>query len=896
MAKNTPLLLVDGSSYLFRAYHALPDLSNRAGFPTGAVRGVIAMLRKLAKDFEGSPIVVVFDAKGKTFRNEIYDAYKANRPPMPNDLQQQIEPIHRIIKAMGFPLLVEEGVEADDVIGTLAREATVSELPTVISTSDKDMAQLVSESVSLVNTMTEVTLDREGVIEKFGVPPERIVDYLALMGDSVDNIPGVPKVGPKTAVKWLNEYHDLDGVISHADEVKGKVGENLKNSLEQLPVSHLLATIKCDVALSVDVKNLKMQPVNENELKVLFEELEFKTWLDEITHESEGPIEVRETNYQLVSKVEELDAWISEIEETRQVAISFITENIKSNKLEIAGVGLAPKSGHACYVPLKHKKSADQIGSTELFQRVELVFSNESVEKVFEDLKEVHSILEDNHIDLNGAVQSTMLQSYVVDSVSTRGHRFSDLAKKHTEMPVISEESIVGKGAKRVTFSSLEPEAVCDFAAQSADILLQLHDYFSSTLFSSAKLLSIYQEIELPTSSVLARIERAGAQVDAQLLLAQSIELADEMDSLQSQAYDLAGEEFNLASPKQLQAILFEKLCLPVLKKTAKGQPSTAEPVLQELASGYGEELPRVILEYRSLSKLKSTYTDALPLQIDSDTGRIHTSYNQAVTATGRLSSTDPNLQNIPIRTPEGRRIRRAFTSSSGQKIVAADYSQIELRIMAHLSEDLSLSKAFSEGLDVHKSTAADIFDCDLDEVTTDQRRSAKAINFGLIYGMSAFGLGRQLGITRNVASEYMDRYFQRYPAVQEFMEETRQRAHKDGFVETIYGRRLYLPDINARNMQRQQGSERQAVNAPMQGSAADIIKRAMVEVDTWLQTSSYSARMIMQVHDELVFEVAEGDVDGATEEIKVRMESAAALKVPLVVDVGIGDNWDEAH
>ncbi len=896
MAKNTPLLLVDGSSYLFRAYHALPDLSNRAGFPTGAVRGVIAMLRKLAKDFEGSPIVVVFDAKGKTFRNEIYDAYKANRPPMPNDLQQQIEPIHRIIKAMGFPLLVEEGVEADDVIGTLAREATVSELPTVISTSDKDMAQLVSESVSLVNTMTEVTLDREGVIEKFGVPPERIVDYLALMGDSVDNIPGVPKVGPKTAVKWLNEYHDLDGVISHADEVKGKVGENLKNSLEQLPVSHLLATIKCDVALSVDVKNLKMQPVNENELKVLFEELEFKTWLDEITHESEGPIEVRETNYQLVSKVEELDAWISEIEETRQVAISFITENIKSNKLEIAGVGLAPKSGHACYVPLKHKKSADQIGSTELFQRLELVFSNESVEKVFEDLKEVHSILEDNHIDLNGAVQSTMLQSYVVDSVSTRGHRFSDLAKKHTEMPVISEESIVGKGAKRVTFSSLEPEAVCDFAAQSADILLQLHDYFSSTLFSSAKLLSIYQEIELPTSSVLARIERAGAQVDAQLLLAQSIELADEMDSLQSQAYDLAGEEFNLASPKQLQAILFEKLCLPVLKKTAKGQPSTAEPVLQELASGYGEELPRVILEYRSLSKLKSTYTDALPLQIDSDTGRIHTSYNQAVTATGRLSSTDPNLQNIPIRTPEGRRIRRAFTSSSGQKIVAADYSQIELRIMAHLSEDLSLSKAFSEGLDVHKSTAADIFDCDLDEVTTDQRRSAKAINFGLIYGMSAFGLGRQLGITRNVASEYMDRYFQRYPAVQEFMEETRQRAHKDGFVETIYGRRLYLPDINARNMQRQQGSERQAVNAPMQGSAADIIKRAMVEVDTWLQTSSYSARMIMQVHDELVFEVAEGDVDGATEEIKVRMESAAALKVPLVVDVGIGDNWDEAH
>ena len=639
-----------------------------------------------------------------------------------------------------------------------------------------------------------------------------------------------------------------------------------------------------------------MQPVNENELKVLFEELEFKTWLDEITHESEGPIEVRETNYHLVSKVEELDAWISEIEETRQVAVSFITENIKSNKLEIAGVGLAPKSGHACYVPLKHKKSSGQIGSTELFQRLELVFSNESVEKVFEDLKEVHSILEDNHIDLNGAVQSTMLQSYVVDSVSTRGHRFSDLAKKHTEMPVISEESIVGKGAKRVTFSSLEPEAVCDFAAQSADILLQLHDYFSSTLFSSAKLLSIYQEIELPTSSVLSRIERVGAQVDAQLLLAQSIELADEMDSLQSQAYDLAGEEFNLASPKQLQAILFEKLCLPVLKKTAKGQPSTAEPVLQELASGYGEELPRVILEYRSLSKLKSTYTDALPLQIDSDTGRIHTSYNQAVTATGRLSSTDPNLQNIPIRTPEGRRIRRAFTSSSGQKIVAADYSQIELRIMAHLSEDLSLSKAFSEGLDVHKSTAADIFDCDLDEVTTDQRRSAKAINFGLIYGMSAFGLGRQLGITRNVASEYMDRYFQRYPAVQEFMEETRQRAHKDGFVETIYGRRLYLPDINARNMQRQQGSERQAVNAPMQGSAADIIKRAMVEVDTWLQTSSYSARMIMQVHDELVFEVAEGDVDGATEEIKVRMESAAALKVPLVVDVGIGDNWDEAH
>ena len=896
MAKNTPLLLVDGSSYLFRAYHALPDLSNGAGFPTGAVRGVIAMLRKLAKDFEGSPIAVVFDAKGKTFRNEIYDAYKANRPPMPNDLQRQIEPIHRIIEAMGFPLLVEKGVEADDVIGTLAKEATVSALPTVISTSDKDMAQLVSESVSLVNTMTEITLDRQGVIEKFGVPPERIVDYLALMGDSVDNIPGVPKVGPKTAVKWLNQYRDLEGVISHADEIKGKVGENLRNSLEQLPVSHLLATIKCDVKLSVDVKGLKKQPVNEKELKGLFEELEFKTWLDEITHGADRPTALSETNYSLVSKVEELDDWISEINKSRQVAISFITEDKKSNNLEISGVALASKPGCACYVPLDHKTSADQIGPTVLFQRLGAVLSNKGIEKVFEDPKDVYSISKGNHLDINGPVHSTMLQSYVVDSVSTRGHRFSELAKKHLEMPVISEGSIVGKGAKRVTFSSLEPEALCDFGAQSADILLQLHEYFSSTLTSSPKLLSIYQEIELPTSSVLARIERAGAQVDAQLLLEQSRELADEMDVLQSRAYKLADEEFNLASPKQLQVILFEKLCLPVLKKTGKGQPSTAEPILQELATDYGEELPRVILEYRSLSKLKSTYTDALPLQIDPETGRIHTTYNQAVTATGRLSSTDPNLQNIPIRTSEGRRIRKAFTSSQGQKIVAADYSQIELRIMAHLSEDLGLTKAFTEGLDVHKSTAADIFDCELDEVTADQRRSAKAINFGLIYGMSAFGLGRQLGIARNLASEYMDRYFQRYPAVQEFMEETRLRAHKDGFVETIYGRRLYLPDINARNIQRQQGSERQAVNAPMQGSAADIIKRAMVQVDARLKNASYSARMIMQVHDELVFEVVEADVDAAVNEIKTCMESAAVLKVPLVVDVGIGDNWDEAH
>ena len=896
MAKNTPLLLVDGSSYLFRAYHALPDLSNGAGFPTGAVRGVIAMLRKLAKDFEGSPIAVVFDAKGKTFRNEIFGDYKANRPPMPNDLQQQIEPIHRIIKAMGFPLLVEEGVEADDVIGTLAKEATVLALPTVISTSDKDMAQLVSESVSLVNTMTEVTLDRQGVIEKFGVPPERIVDYLALMGDSVDNIPGVPKVGPKTAVKWLNQYRDLEGVISHADDIKGKVGENLRNSLEQLPVSHLLATIKCDVKLSVDVKGLKKQPANEKELKGLFEELEFKTWLDEISHEAERPTAVSEINYGLVSKIEELDDWISEINNSRQVAVSFITEDKKSNNLEISGVALASKPGRACYVPLEHKTSADQIGTTDLFQRLGAVLSNKGIEKVFENLKDVHSISKGNHWDLNGPVHSTMLQSYVVDSVSTRGHRYSELAKKYLEVPVISEESIVGKGAKRVPFSSLEPEELSDFAAQNADILLQLHEYFFSTLTSSPKLLSIYQEIELPTSSVLARIERAGAQVDARLLLEQSRELADEMDVLQSRAYKLADEEFNLASPKQLQVILFEKLCLPVLKKTGKGQPSTAEPVLQELATDYGEELPRVILEYRSLSKLKSTYTDALPLQIDPETGRIHTTYNQAVTATGRLSSTDPNLQNIPIRTSEGRRIRKAFTSSQGQKIVAADYSQIELRIMAHLSEDLGLTKAFSEGLDVHKSTAADIFDCELDEVTADQRRSAKAINFGLIYGMSAFGLGRQLGIARNLASDYMDRYFQRYPAVHEFMEETRLRAHKDGFVETIYGRRLYLPDINARNKQRQQGSERQAVNAPMQGSAADIIKRAMVEVDAWLQNSSYSARMIMQVHDELVFEVVEAEVDAVIDEIKARMESAAVLKVPLVVDVGIGDNWDEAH
>ena len=896
MAKNTPLLLVDGSSYLFRAYHALPDLSNKEGFPTGAVRGVIAMLRKLAKDFEGSPIAVVFDAKGKTFRNEIYSDYKANRPPMPNDLQQQIEPIHRIIKAMGFPLLVEKGVEADDVIGTLARQATHLELPTVISTSDKDMAQLVSESVSLVNTMTEVTMDRQGVIEKFGVPPERIVDYLALMGDSVDNIPGVPKVGPKTAVKWLNAYHDLDGVISHAHEIKGKVGDNLRNSLKQLPLSHLLATIKCDVELGVNVKDLRMQSVNENELKDLFEELEFRTWLDEITNEVEGSTEVSETNYDLVGKLEELDVWISDIEETRQVAVSLITDDTKSNILEIIGIGLATKPGCACYVPIHHKKATDQIELTELFQRLKKVFSNDCVDKVFENLKDIYSIKEDSDLVLEGAVHSTMLQSYVVDSVSTRGHRFFDLAKKYLDLPVINAESIVGKGAKRVTFSSLEPREVYDFAAQSADILLRLHEYFSSTLLSSAKLLSIYREIELPTSLVLARIERTGAKVDAQLLLEQSAELAEKTASLQSEAYKLADEEFNLGSPKQLQSILFEKLSLPVIKKTAKGQPSTAEPVLQALASDYGEELPRVILEYRSLSKLKSTYTDALPQQIDPNTGRIHTSYNQAVTATGRLSSTDPNLQNIPIRTPEGRRIRKAFTSSPSQKIVAADYSQIELRIMAHLSEDLGLTEAFLEGLDVHKSTAADIFDCDLDAVTADQRRSAKAINFGLIYGMSAFGLGRQLGIGRNLAGEYMDRYFQRYPAVQEFMDEIRKRAHKDGFVETIYGRRLYLPDINARNMQRQQGSERQAVNAPMQGSAADIIKRAMVDVDAWLQTSQYSARMIMQVHDELVFEVAEVDVGEVIEGIKVCMESAAELKVPLVVDVGVGDNWDEAH
>ena len=893
MPQSAPLLLVDGSSYLFRAYHALPDLTTSDGFPTGAVRGVIGMLRKLAKDFEGSPIAVVFDAKGKTFRDEIFPEYKANRPPMAVDLRQQIEPIHEIIKAMGMPLLVVEGVEADDVIGTLARQATAAQRPVIISTSDKDMAQLVSEHVTLVNTMTEAAMDRDGVVAKFGVPPERIIDYLALIGDSVDNIPGIPKVGPKTAAKWLTEYGDLDGVIANAEAVKGKVGENLRAHLEQLPLSHELATIKCDVELTTRIEDLNVEPENTDELIAMFDRLEFKQWIEEMGIETTPVVRV-EADYETIVDVAALDAWVDEIRALKKVAITLVTDTHNYMDADIVGVAFASAVGRAAYVPVGHSLAAAQLPLALVLDKLAPVLSDPAVSKIGQNLKFEQSVLARYDIDLQGIDFDTMLESYVLDSVGSRGHQFDDLATKHLDLTTTDLDAVAGKGAKRLPFSQLGEDDVRDYAAERADIVFRLHGLFWPRLQSTGSLQSVYEDIERPMLSVLSRIERTGTLVDSGLLGEQSRELAEGMRKLEEKAFELAGQEFNLGSPKQLQEILYDKLELPALRKTQKGQRSTAEPVLQELALEY--ELPGVILDYRSLSKLKSTYTDSLPAQINQRTGRIHTSYNQAVAATGRLSSADPNLQNIPVRTAEGRRIRQAFVAPPGYKLVAADYSQIELRIMAHLSGDEGLKTAFADGLDVHRATAAEVFGETLETVSDDHRRSAKAINFGLIYGMSAFGLGQQLGVSRNVAQEYIGRYFARYPSVKEYMDGVREQAHGDGFVETVFGRRLYLPEINARNVPRRQAAERTAINAPMQGSAADIIKRAMLAVDTWLADAPLDAKMIMQVHDELVFEVAEGDVAALETQASQLMAGAAELSVPLVVDVGVGDNWDEAH
>lgn len=903
MAADKPLLLIDGSSYLFRAFHAMPDLQTRDGTHTGAIRGVIAMLRRLAKDYPGSPVAVVFDAKGKTFRNDMYSEYKANRPPMDDRLRAQIAPIHEMVKAMGMPLLVVPGVEADDVIGTLAVQATKAKRPTVVSTGDKDMAQLVTKYVSLVNTMTDTAMDEAGVEEKFGVRPDQIIDYLALMGDTADNIPGVPKVGPKTAAKWLGIYDTLDGLIAKADEIKGKVGESLRDSLEQLPLSRALTEIKRDVELAHSVEELVASEPDVDALLELFERYEFKTWRDELVGSSgkgggqgdSATEPAADRNYDCVLDKKSLNAWLKKLKKAPLFAFDTETTSLDYMEAELVGVSFATTKGEAAYVPVAHdyEGAPKQISLADLLSVLKPILEDPSIKKVGQNLKYDMSVLARYGIELKGIAYDTMLESYVFNSVATR-HNMDALAAKYLDLKTVHFEDIAGKGAKQLTFNQVPLEQAADYAAEDADITLRLHEELWPLLEKEPTLARVFTDIELPLIGVLSRIERNGTLLDAGLLGEQSEALAKQAEELQEKVFTLAGEEFNMGSPKQLQHILFEKLDLPVTKKTPKGQPSTAEPVLQELAHDY--EIPQLIMDYRSCTKLKSTYTDKLPLQINQKTGRVHTSYHQAVAATGRLSSSDPNLQNIPIRTEAGRRVRTAFVAAPGKKMVAADYSQIELRIMAHLSKDEGLRTAFAEGLDVHRATAAEVFGEDVDAVTDDQRRSAKAINFGLIYGMSAYGLARQLGITNGVAKEYIDLYFDRYPGVRAYMDETRAIAAEQGFVETVFGRRLYLPEINARNGMRRQAAERTAINAPMQGTAADIIKRAMIVVDGWLAKQSLDAKTIMQVHDELVFEVADNDVDALVAGVTDAMQGAAELDVELLVDVGIGQNWDEAH
>ncbi len=890
------LVLVDGSSYLYRAFHAMPSLSNSKGMPTGAAYGIVNMLRRLLADYDPSHLVVVFDAKGKTFRDDLYSEYKANRPPMPEELRQQLDAIRSLVKALGMPLLEVPGVEADDVIGTLAKQGKNSGFDVTISTGDKDMAQLVNESVTMVNTMDNSRLDPKGVEGKFGVAPAQMVDYLTLVGDAVDNVPGVPKVGPKTAVKWLKEYGTLDGVIATADQIGGKVGENLRGCLNRLPLSRQLVTIKCDVDLDVGPDDLERKAPDKSQLRELYADLEFKTWLAEILAGQEAAEEDKpEVDYEIILEKKQLAAWIERLGEAECFAFDTETTSLDYMRADLVGVSFAIQPGEAAYVPCGHdyEGAPKQLTREYLLAALRPLLEDPKSLKIGQNLKYDMSVLARSGIELEGVAFDTMLESYVLDSTATR-HDMDSLALKYLSHRTIHFEDVAGKGAKQLTFNQSPLEKAGPYAAEDADVTLRLHQTLWPRLQDEALLARLFQEIEMPLVPVLSRIERNGVLVDRGMLEAQSVELAASMKNIAAEAYEAAGEEFNLASPKQIQAILFEKLALPVLEKTPKGQPSTAESVLQELAHEY--PLPKLILEYRGMSKLKSTYTDALPARIDPETGRVHTSYRQAVASTGRLSSTDPNLQNIPVRTPEGRRIRQAFIAPAGSCILAADYSQIELRIMAHLSGDERLLEAFESGEDIHRATAAEVFGVAPKKVSDDERRSAKAINFGLIYGMSAFGLARQLGIPRREAQEYVDLYFSRYPGVKQFMDDTKERARDCGYVETVFGRRLYLPEIKSRNPARRQYAERTAINAPMQGTAADIIKRAMITLGRWLAESGNTARMIMQVHDELVFEVAEDAIADLQAVVVAQMEAAAELSVPLKVDVGVGKNWDEAH
>ena len=890
---ETPLILIDGSSYLYRAYHALPPLMSSKNQPTGAIRGVISMVKKILIDHPNSPLAVIFDAKGKTFRHEMYKEYKANRPPMPEDLVEQIEPINQIIEALGIKLLSIQGVEADDVIGTLAQEASEAGIDTVISTGDKDMTQLVNKHIKVVNTMNSELLDEKGVEKKFGVRPELIIDYLALVGDSSDNVPGVEKVGPKTAVKWLIEYGNLDEIIKNADKISGKVGENLRNGLDQLLLSKELVTIKKDVPLEIGVHDLAVGKEDRKLLEDIYTELEFKAWLEKEETVAIAPEkDTKKSKYELVTHKKQLKNWIAKLKKSSFFALDTETTGLDYMDAKLVGISLSVKSGEAAYIPLAHNHD-DQLPEDLVLRELKPILESKKTKVIGQNIKFDRNILSRYGINLNSIENDTMLMSYVLNSTASR-HNLDALAQHYLNYKTTTFEEVAGKGVKQITFDLVPIDKAVHYASEDADITFRLYEELKSKLAKEPILSALLEEVEIPLIRVLSDMEQAGTLVNEKILKAQSKNFSERIAKLEKEAYGLADQEFNLGSPKQLQEIFFGQLNYPIIQKTPGGQPSTAENVLKQLAEDY--ELPKIILEHRTLSKLKSTYTDKLPLQISANTGRIHTSFNQTGTSTGRLSSSDPNLQNIPIRTEDGRRIRQAFESSKGYQLISADYSQIELRVMAHLSKDESLIKAFQEGQDIHSSTASEVFEVNIKEVNSDQRRKAKAINFGLIYGISAFGLSKQLGINRNLAAEYMDIYFSRYPGVRKYMEKIKSDAKKIGYVETLYGRRLYLPEISTGNAIRRQAAERVAINAPVQGTAADIMKKAMLAVHDSLIKEKIDAKLILQVHDELVVESNKKDSERVAEILTNSMSNAAKLLVPLDVEIGIGKNWDQAH
>lgn len=888
-----PIILVDGSSYLYRAYHALPPLTTSKNQPTGAIKGVVSMIKKILIDHPDSPLAVVFDAKGKTFRHDMYSEYKANRPPMPEDLVQQIDPIHRIISLMGIKLIMISGVEADDVIGTLAEQARQKKLNTVISTGDKDMTQLVCENVSVVNTMSGELLDEGGVLKKFGVGPELITDYLALIGDKSDNVPGVDKVGPKTAVKWLNEYQNIEGIKNNAESIGGKVGENLRASLETLDLAHELVKIKVDVPLEVGIEDLSVTEPNSEELSKLYEELEFNSWLQEAPKKSTARPEMN-SSYVCISSKENLKQVVKDASKSKVIALDTETTGLDYMDADLVGISLSFKAGEAFYIPLQHQDdSIKQLDLDVVLTELKPLLEDSTNKIIGQNIKFDRNVLAKYGVNISSIKNDTMMMSYVLDASATR-HNLDALSSYYLNYKTSTFEEVAGKGVKQVTFDQVPIEAATNYAAEDADITLRLYEELYPKLENEKSLKKLNEEIEIPLIEVLSDMEQNGAILNSKILNSQSKDLTNRIKKLEKKAYDIAGEEFNLGSTKQLREIFFEKLNYRIIKKTPGGQPSTDEKVLAELAEEY--ELPKVLLEHRTLSKLKSTYTDKLPDQISPSTGKVHTSFHQAVTTTGRLSSSDPNLQNIPIRTEDGRRIRQAFEPSVDHNFISADYSQIELRVMAHMSKDSGLLTAFQEGEDVHSKTASEVFAVELEEVTADMRRNAKAINFGLIYGISAFGLGKQLGISRNLAAEYMAMYFEKYPGVKEYMESTKELASQNGYVETLFGRRLYLRDINASNAMRRQASERAAINAPVQGTAADIMKVAMIKMHKSIKKEGVEAKLILQVHDELILDTPKKEIDTVVGLVTDSMMGAANLDVPLEIDIGIGDNWDQAH